>query len=187
MSLPTLLLLSQTLFLLAGFVLKSQLSHSAWYFSLQSEKCVKAVEGHTYYNKTKERNNRASILKSSNIQHIIALVISVWIRRVAGGRRLLNPAAPFSIHNERDAGVLFPSPFLPLCVALPEHFLANTLLCHGAKEVNGLVGICSGTPGRGLTWRDWAPQLICSLARLQALQPPSPILIVQMFLSGACD
>lgn len=154
MSLPTLLLLSQTLFLLAGFVLKSQLSHSAWYFSLQSEKCVKAVEGHTYYNKTKERNNRASILKSSNIQHIIALVISVWIRRVAGGRRLLNPAAPFSIHNERDAGVLFPSPFLPLCVALPEHFLANTLLCHGAKEVNGLVGICSGTPGRGLTWRD---------------------------------
>ena len=36
-------------------------------FSLQSEKCVKAVEGHTYYNKTKERNNRASILKSSDI------------------------------------------------------------------------------------------------------------------------
>lgn len=84
-------------------------------FSLQSEKCVKAVEGHTYYNKTKETNNRASILKSSDIQHIIVLVISVRIRRVAEGRRHLNPAAPFSMHNERDAGVLLPRPVLPLC------------------------------------------------------------------------
>ena len=42
-------------------------------FSLWSVKCLKAVEGHTYYNKTKGRNNRASILKSSDIQHIIEL------------------------------------------------------------------------------------------------------------------
>lgn len=85
-------------------------------FSLQSEKCVKAVEGHMHYNKTKERNNRASILKSKDLQHIIVLVISVWIRRVAKGRRHLFPAARFSIHNEKDAGVLFLSLFLPLCV-----------------------------------------------------------------------
>lgn len=84
-------------------------------FSLQSEKCVKAVEGHMHYNKTKERNNRSSILKSSDIQHIIALVISVWIRRAAKGRRHLNPAL-LSAYNEKDAGVLFPSLFLPLCV-----------------------------------------------------------------------
>lgn len=87
-------------------------------FSLQSEKCVKAVEGHTYYSKTKETNKRASILKSSDIQHIIALVISVWIRKVAEGRRHLNPAAPFSIHNKRDVGVLFPGLFLPLLVTI---------------------------------------------------------------------
>lgn len=91
-------------------------------FSLWSEKCLKAVEGHTYYNKTKGRNNRASILKSSDIQHIIALAISVWIRRAAEGRRHLNPAVLFSIHNERDAGSCSPAPFCrPVvnCVEMP--------------------------------------------------------------------
>lgn len=120
-------------------------------FSLQSEKCVKAVEGHTYYNKTKERNNSASILKSSDIQHIIASVISVQIRRVAEGRRHLNPAAPFSMHNERDAGVLFPSPFLPFRVTRPERSLGNIPLCWSTTKVNvQFVGICCGTPGKGL-------------------------------------
>lgn len=156
-------------------------------FSLQSEKCVKAVEGHTYYNKTKERNNRASILKSPDIQHIIASVISVRIR-VAEGRRHLNPAAPFSIHNERDVGVLFPSPFLPLRVAHPEWSLENTPLCQPTAEANvQFVGICSGTPGRELAQRGLTPPLICSQARLWVLQPPSPISTVQMFLPGACD
>lgn len=134
-------------------------------FSPQSEKCVKAVEGHIYYNKTKERNNRASILKSSGIQHIIGLVISVWIRRVAKGRRHLNPAAPLSIHNEKNAGVLFPSLFLPLWVMCLEWSLENMPLCQGNTEENvQFVGICSSTP-----------QLLSSFAcqaRLWPLQSP---------------
>lgn len=134
-------------------------------FSLQSEKCVKAVEGHMYYNKTKERNNRASILKSSDIQHIIALVISVWIRRAAKGRRHLNPAAPFSIHNERNAGVLFPNLFLPLGVTCLEWSLENTPLCQGTTEENvQFVGVCSSTPE---LLSSFAPQ-----TRLWALQSP---------------
>jgi len=154
MSLPVLLLLSQTLFLLVGFVLKAQLSRSERYF-LYRVKSVKAVEGHTYYNKTKERNNRASILKSSDIQHSIASAISVQIRRVAEGRRHLNPAAPFSIHNERDAGVLLPSPFLPLRITCLGWSLENTPLRQGPAEANiQSGGICSGTPGRGLAQRD---------------------------------
>lgn len=124
-------------------------------FSPPSEKCVKAVEGHMYYNKTKERNNRASILKSSDIQHTIASVISVWIRRVAEGRRHLNPAAPFSIHNERCEGVLFLSPFLPLHVTHPAWSLDNITLCQGTEEeIVQFVDICSGISGRGLAQGD---------------------------------
>lgn len=149
-------------------------------FSLQSEKCVKAVEGHMYYNKTKGRNNRASILKSSDIQHIIALVILVGIRRVAKGRRHLNPAAPFSIDNEKDAGVLFPSLFLPLCVMCLEWSLNNMPLCQFITDANvQFVGICSSTlnssahllprPGSGHG------------------SPPSPVSIMQIFLHGIRD
>lgn len=145
-------------------------------FSLQSEKCVKAVEGHTYYNKTKETNKRASILKSSDTQHIIALVISVWIRKVAEERRHLNPAAPFRIHNERDVGVLFPSPFLPLLVTI---YLSARV---PQKQMFGLW------VSQWYCWEGSRSDGLNSVAHLPPSQYlPSPILTVQMFLPGACN
>lgn len=156
-------------------------------FSLWSEKCLKAVEGHTYYNKTKGRNNRASILKSSDIQHIIALVISVWIRRAAEGRRHLNPAVLFSIHNERDAGSCSPAPFchrVVSCVKMPGE--DNSLPAyHGSK-----CSVC-GWP----QWHLWCHnlhtlQIIYSQARLWGLQPTGPFLTnaaVKVFLYGIGD
>lgn len=155
-------------------------------FSLWSVKCLKAVEGHTYYNKTKGRNNRASILKSSDIQHIIALVISVRIRRAAKGRRHLNPAVLFSIHNERDAESCSPAPFCHPVVSL-WRCLEKITFCQPTMAASAQFvadhGDTSGFDQKSFTalfQREWTLQFIYSQARLWGLQPTGPFLTMQL-------